>query len=301
MSRFFAIERWKAFPQDNGGNYAIIFSVLLTTLLVAAGAGIDGVETVTVRSDIQNAMDSAVIAAAANGDTLDTDYATKFFLSNLPTASTNTDADIDSNNRINISSVSFTTDSDGNIVGTARATLKTTILGLAGIPTVNLTIKAKSAGSVEQKIESATFKIKSAQGAYDKDIYFFTRDSEGNVVDETLILEYDYQYSRWGSHKYYTPAKTSDTTINVGDYSAYGYKMVVYEDNTYTGQHTNPKEYYSDDADAPTWTKVVGECTDSGGSTNYWEDGGDANYLDFVFTVVCTEGSSGASSVRLVE
>jgi hypothetical protein len=77
--------------------------------------------------------------------------------------------------------------------------------------------------------------------------------------------------------------------------------MIVYEDNSYTGKHINPVTHYSDDADASKWTKVAGACTDPSGSTNNWEDGGDSNYLDFVFTDTCTESSSGSKNVRLIE
>ncbi len=270
-------------------------------LLVTAGTGIDVVESITTRNEMQNALDSAVLAAAAKGGALDEDYAKKYFLSNIRDASVSPDADSGPNGRIVVSSLNFSTDSDGNIVGKAYVKQKTSLMAIAGIPTIGMNIAAKALGSVETKIETATYKIKSAQGAYDKDIYFFTRDSKGNIISEELILQYDYSYSRYGGYKYYTPAKTTDVTINVGDYASYGYKMVVYEDNTYKGKHDHPKEYYSDDPNASKWTKTEGKCTDSGGSTNYWEDGGDSNYLDFVFTLVCTEGTSGASSVRLVE
>jgi hypothetical protein len=180
-------------------------------------------------------MDSAVLAAAAKGSPLDEPYAKQFFLSNVAGISAASDDESASGDWLTVHSVDFVADTDGSVVGTAHATVNTLLMSIAGISTVDLDIKAKASGSSEKKIEDATYQIKNAQGAYDKDIYFFTRDANGNIVDETLILKYDYKYSGGKGYKYYTPAKTSDITIKVGDYTSYGYKMVVYEDTTYTG------------------------------------------------------------------
>jgi Flp pilus assembly protein TadG len=284
------------FAKNRDGNFAITFSVILTLVLAAVGAGIDVANGVSVRSDLQLALDSAVLAAAAKGGTLDQKFAENFFASNAQSMTVNPDELAETNGWINVHTLTFSTDSSGNIVGTARATMQTTLMSIAGFSDLDISVTSKAAANTETKIEKATFKIKNAQGAYDKDIYFFTRDAKGKILSETLVLQYDYA----APHKYFKPAKTSDITVNVGDYTSYGYKMVVYEDLTYTGKHVSPKPHYSDDADGASWQKITGKCTDSAGSTNNWEDGGDSNYLDFAFTVKCTEGVAKTTNVRLL-
>jgi Flp pilus assembly protein TadG len=273
------------FAKSRDGNFAIVFAVGLTGLLMAAGVGLDVANSISARRQMQNALDSAVLAAASKGGALDQAYAKTFFESNAL------------NGWIDLNSLAFSTDEDGNIVGSAHAKMKTTLMAIAGVTDIDIAVSSKATSTSETKIENATFNIKNAKGAFDKDIYFYTRDANGKIVSETLILQYDYV----NPNQYYKPAKTSSITVNVGHYASYGYKMVVYEDTSYNGKHIKPKTHYSDDADASTWTKVSGECSDSKGSTNYWEDQGDNDFLDFIFTVKCTETVSGTKDIRLLE
>jgi Flp pilus assembly protein TadG len=290
----------KQFARNRHGNFAIAFAVSAAFIVMAVGGALDFSTAVTVRKHLQAAIDGAVLAAASKGTTIDQTYAKQFFATNVSAYSVSATNGLVTKNWTDVDALNFTQDASGNIVGTAHASMKTSLVAIAGISTIGITVTAAAKGTTQTKIASATFKIKSAQGAYDKDIYFYTRDKSGAVTSETLILQYDYT-SSGGGKKTFTPATTSSTTINIGDYASYGYKMVVYEDTTYKGLHTNPKTHYSDDADAAKWTKVTGACTDTSGATNNWEDGGDSNYLDFVFTDTCTETTSSTKDVRLVE
>jgi hypothetical protein len=44
-----------------------------------------------------------------------------------------------------------------------------------------------------------------------------------------------------------------------------------------------------------------GNCSNATGATYNWEDGGDANFQDFVYNMKCTTGVAADSLVRLVK
>jgi Flp pilus assembly protein TadG len=289
----------KAVLRDRGGNMAVLTGLAFIPIVGAVGLAIDVSDAISVRNKVQHALDAAALAAAAKYPTMDVAYAKSFLmadLANLPIAPNAGDPGY----AVSLAGSDFTMDADGVVTGTASVDVKTTFMGLAGFTTTRLNVVSTAASINKTKVGSATYNITNAQGAYDKDIYFFTRDKGGNILSETLILKYDYTLSKGKGSTVFTPPKSLSTTIKVGDYASYGYKMVVYEDNSYTGKTINPKSYYSDDPKSPAWRKITGDCT-TGTSTENWEDGGDANYKDFVFDVTCSEVEVATGKVRLVQ
>ncbi len=275
------------FAISRKGNFAVMTAILAAPVIIAAGMSVELANAYQKKKDFQNGLDSATLAAAARGGTLDPVLTKKYFQPSSQTGG------------YVVTGPVFTRDSDGIVTGTVQIDIPTQLLSIAGFTTIPIKVTSKAIGQTELKISKATFQILSASGAYDKDFYFFTRDTGGNILTETLILKYDYDHST--QTKTFTPPVTSTNTITVGMYASYGYKMVVFEDNSYTGKRINPKTYYSDAANASTFQKQTGTCSSAGGQTNNWEDGGDGNYLDFVFKTTCVESSVLTGQARLTQ
>jgi hypothetical protein len=78
--------------------------------------------------------------------------------------------------------------------------------------------------------------------------------------------------------------------------------MVVYQDWTnYSGALINPVEMWSDAANASTFVKQTGVCSNSSGAQYNWEDAGDTDFIDFVDTLTCTTGVASNAVVRLTK
>jgi hypothetical protein len=263
-------------------------AVMAVPLALAAGMAIDYNRISSAKSSIQSALDSVVLAAGAD-TSFNAEVAMKFFKANRKDSSS-----------LTISNLTFKSEGSGVILGTAEAIVPLGIMGLAGQGDKKITVTSRAKTADKMKMSNVEFQITNTQGAFDKEIYIFTKDKDGKVTSETLMMSYDYTYSSSGGTKVFTPSMGVSKSVSVGSYDTVGQKMVVYEDNSYRGKKVNPKNYLSDDKKASTWTKTKGECTDPGGQTQNWEDGGDSNYMDVVFTLKCTTVSSGSKTVRLM-
>lgn len=276
--------RMRALGLDERGNLTVVGALSVLPLIVAFGMAVDYDRMSRGRTEVQQALDAATLASAATGK-LDSTLSTKVFNANF----SNVDA--------TVSSLSFTTTGE-NIVGTANVAITTSFAGLVGVQT--MTVAATStAVPVPQAITGATFKSMSAQGAYSKDVFLFTRSAAGAITSQTTVLTYRYTYKNGVGTKTLTPSAGVTKTITVGPYETYGVGLVIYEDNSYTGKLVNPVTKYSDAADAATWIRTTGTCGGSGGATYNVEDGGDTNFLDFVYNMTCTVGASKTQKPRL--
>ncbi len=279
----------RQFARDCSGQVTLIFAAVALPVAVAAGVAIDYNRVSRDQLSLQAALDSAVLAAGAKS-TFDADTAAKYFARNQH-----------ANDGITINSLAFKSEGNGVVSGTAQATVPLGMLGIAGLGRPKITVSTRAKSTDVLKMSETEFKITNAQGAYDKEIYLFTKDKDGKITSETLVLSYDYTYTSSGGTKTFSPSMTASKTASVGPYDTVGQKMVVYEDNTYRGRKVNPKAYFSDDKAASSWTKSTGNCTDKAGQTQNWEDGGDSNYMDFVFNVKCKTVTSGSRTVRLLK
>lgn len=275
------------FLANEDGNLSLVLALAALPLCMIAGAAIDYSRIGSTRTAMQNALDSAVLASAAIEGGLDEASAKSFLKANSEFSG------------VNIAHVDIRKDDSGQVVGTLKADIAMGLANLMGSSRRSILLVSKAVGTFPEKITEATFQIISAKGAYDKDIYFFTKDKDGKVLKETLVLQYDYTYSSGKGTAKFTPAKTSAMTISVGPYETYGQRVVVYQDTSYVGKHINPVSFSSDDAKASTWTKSQGDCTDK--QTQSWEDGGDKDFIDFVFTMTCETSKSGKAVVRLTD
>ena len=70
----------RSFAVSEGGNFAIMASILAVPLVVAAGVAMDLSTLSRTRSELQNAMDSAVLAVAREGKEIDDNQAKQIAL-----------------------------------------------------------------------------------------------------------------------------------------------------------------------------------------------------------------------------
>ena len=279
-----SVNRLRTLGSDERGNLTVVAALSALPLIVAFGMAVDYDRVSRGRTEVQHALDAATLASAATGK-LDTTLSTQVFNANF----SNADAAV--------SNLSFTTSGE-TIVGTAKVAITTSFSGLVGVQSMMVTATS-TAVPVPQAITGATFKSVSAQGAYSKDVFLFTRNAAGAITSQSTVLTYRYTYKSGVGTKTLTPSAGVTKTITVGPYETYGVGLVIYEDNSYTGKLVNPVTKYSDAADAATWIKTTGSCGASGGATYNVEDGGDTNFLDFVYNMTCVTGASASKKPRL--
>jgi hypothetical protein len=86
--------------------------------------------------------------------------------------------------------------------------------------------------------------------------------------------------------------------FTVPKYSTYGVGMIVYQDLSYQGGMINPVEMFSD-VNPESFVHQTGKCSDAAGAQFNMEDGGDGNFLDFVYTMKCVTGVAPNTTARL--
>ncbi|HYD15428.1 MAG TPA: TadE/TadG family type IV pilus assembly protein [Hyphomicrobium sp.] len=124
------MRRLKRFHRDDRGSVAVIFAMMLVTMLVAAGVAIDYGRGVSLHASMQQALDAAVLAGVTEEPSQRIARAQAFF-----------DAGIGKSEAENIS-VTFTKDGEDKLSGRARADIRTTLTGLLGIPTLEIATTA---------------------------------------------------------------------------------------------------------------------------------------------------------------
>ncbi len=128
--------RLQTFAGDERGVVGIIFALAAVVLVAAAGIAIDFARAAHVRTEMQSALDSAVLAGVRADSDTKVAAAEEIFGANFTNGLSE---DVTS---------SFTPVSDVEFAGAATARLNTTLAGLLGIPelTVHATSKAKGIG-----------------------------------------------------------------------------------------------------------------------------------------------------------
>lgn len=276
--------KFRSFIGSRSGNISVIAAVSLMPIVAVGGSGLDYARMSSVRAAAQAALDSGALAAGSTGKI------------NLAPASTVFSKNFTISD-VTVSNLAYTSSGE-TINGTVDLSMPTTFLGILSVSSLDFTVTTQ-AKVATAKLATATFKLVSAQGAFDKDIFIWTKNKAGTITSTTTVLKYDYTYSKGVGTKNYTPAIGGSYTVTIQDYETYGLGMIAYEDTTYTGKRTNPKYFYSDAIDASNFIKKTGLCTASGGETSNWEDGGDSNFLDLVSNMTCTLSTGTEALVRL--
>ncbi len=126
----------RAFLACTSGSIAIVYSVSAVGLLAASGAALDYLRVTTTRDDLQQAMDSAVLAGVAGSAQFAEQkfIAEAYFAANKPA--------------INVmGAASFVRDGE-KLVGRIGATIDTTLMRVVGIDTLDIAVTSAASGEV---------------------------------------------------------------------------------------------------------------------------------------------------------
>jgi len=176
------------FAQDERGNIAIIFALVLMPLLAGVGAAMDYSKAADVRAHLQAALDAAVLAGAKDSTaSAQIVTAKSFFEGQQPkTFTTNPSA-------------TFSVDSSGVLNGTATAKVPTSVMGVFGVQTLDVTVKAAAAAApsgskvcillVDQSKSQTLLANSGAQlQAPDCEIHVRTTSTPGAIVNSGVNL-----------------------------------------------------------------------------------------------------------------
>ena len=111
------------------GQVGVIVGLSAVPMAMAVGFGIDYSRAVTLRSQLQAALDAAVIAGAKDGTSGWTTVATNTMTAAVPSG-------------VTVSSKAFALDADGNYAGTATGTLSTTFSSLFALASLQVDVAA---------------------------------------------------------------------------------------------------------------------------------------------------------------
>ncbi|WP_407050626.1 TadE/TadG family type IV pilus assembly protein [Methyloraptor flagellatus] len=271
------------------GNVVVVFALTVPIVASATGGFVDFNRMGSLRRQVQDAMDLSVLSAFKTTTVPNNAVALQVFSSRT----------FDPALKVDIPT--FTNPNASSIKGSVTAKYKPAFLSMAGITSLDIAVSSTALAEQSQGIATLTASTVSAKGAFDKQIYFFTKDADGKVISQSLLLDYDYTLNGYNytSTKVYTPPIGNSKTITIQPYQTYGYYMIAYQDTTYYGKRINPVTSWSDDPNAAKFRKSTGDCSTSSGQTDNWEDGGDNDFADFSLTLKCTKGPTGPLVVRL--
>jgi Putative Flp pilus-assembly TadE/G-like len=138
------------FVQDKNGNMGMIFALSSLPVLLSVGLGVDYSRATDAQSAMQSAADSAVLAAILDQST--TTCALK-----RPGVLKSVTATIASKGwvKYNEADISISDDPDGGCVVNFAAKIDTSIMAIAGYPTMDLGVKATAIAAPSKKIEIA--------------------------------------------------------------------------------------------------------------------------------------------------
>lgn len=165
----------KAILRDKRGTVAVFFAVAAMPILVVLGGGIDFMQVTRARSLLQQALDTATLAATSNtaaaNTLLNTNDSSGALFSNI--------------------SVSWTNNSDGSVTGTATGQVRTTFLQLVHLPSIPITVSSTAAKTSAQTPSSVIFTLTGAYGWYWKEVDLYTHTV--GASSDTLVASYIYQ------------------------------------------------------------------------------------------------------------
>lgn len=130
--------------RDARGNTTIIFGLSFFVLVAAAGGALDSYNAYSARSDLQDALDSAVLAGVRASDSSQVTVASAAFDKNLPAALSGATDSYAA--QVSSSSASSGTVVTAALAGTAQSTVHTFFLKMLGIDDVKITASATASG-----------------------------------------------------------------------------------------------------------------------------------------------------------
>jgi Flp pilus assembly protein TadG len=119
----------RAFARHQEGGVAVVFGLSVVTLLMAAGVALDYARAYSIESSLQSDLDAAVLGAATRLDSPNTLQAA---------GATYFDENWKAKHHVQSVAVSINKVDDKKVVGTATATVPTTLMQIAGFTTIAL-------------------------------------------------------------------------------------------------------------------------------------------------------------------
>lgn len=132
MLALLAADRIRRFARDVRGNIAIVAALGSIPFVLAAGIAVDYSRAAAAKSNLQAAIDAAVLAGARDGSSSWTTLATNVLNAQLKTGD------------LAVASTTFSQDASGRYVGSATGSVKSTFAGLVAVQSlpVNATATA---------------------------------------------------------------------------------------------------------------------------------------------------------------
>ncbi len=273
--------------RDAKGSVAIATALSALVVLICAGAAIDYLRLVHARTELQGALDSATLAAAARPGALD-QTASRYFTFNGKAPQTK------------VTSVSFSKRGDGTVDGMLTAEIPASFMSVAGFGGLTLRVASAARRIAPASPTKLSLKIAGGSSVYDKEYFVVVKDKSGRILRETKLFDYDHTCLCHSSGPTFTPAKDSTVSVTLAAGETASYKMVVYRDPFKKGFRFDPDPLLSDSASTQAYLKLAGQCSDLGGQTQNWEDGLSTTYNALVVNVTCVDIPSGKQNVVLV-
>ncbi|MGA8172215.1 MAG: TadE/TadG family type IV pilus assembly protein [Methylocystis sp.] len=165
-----------AFRRQQSGAVAIIFALAIIPIVMLTGVAIDYSRATSARSKLQQALDAATLKAVTNFND-----AASVLQVNLAGAGL---SGVTSN---------WITNPDGSVTGVASGQLDSTMLGVLGVDSLNVSTSATATlKSVATMVpNSATFNMKAAKGWAWKQLQLYVHSS--GTSSDTLLASWTYQ------------------------------------------------------------------------------------------------------------
>ncbi len=161
--------------REDDGVVAVLFALALLPIMLFVGAGVDFLRVDRAQSELQQALDTATLAATTNQSN-----AATINITNQPNTSLLQNA-----------TASWTKNADGSITGTADAQVPTTFLQLAHLNSIAIHASATATNQTARTPSTVIFTLTGAYGWYWKEIDLYVHTV--GASSDTLLASYFYQ------------------------------------------------------------------------------------------------------------
>ncbi len=249
------------FRSSSSGQITFSLALVSVPLILTIGSAIDYGMLLRARSSLQQALDSATLAAAAKDGTLNPQTARSYFVLNGTLSG------------VTLGRIDFTKTSDGTVIGTATASVPAVFMKIVRKGDFNVRLTSKANGVPESK-QRNLIGVHSAKGIYDIEIYFYAQNAAGAITNRMLFMTYDYSLdpkTGKGTSSLTKNPNIGNFTVPLG--SIYGTMLIVYLDTSGRGQRINPDVLRSEapEAERRFYVKTTGDCWSSSAMTFFWE------------------------------
>jgi Flp pilus assembly protein TadG len=118
------------FQKARDGGIAPIFAMSAVAIVLSVGLGVEYSRSLATQADMQAALDSAALAAVAMPSAQRAAFGTSVFQASFPSGS-----------------VSWTNNANGSLTGTASVALPTTLMGVAGVNSIQLAARSTASAA----------------------------------------------------------------------------------------------------------------------------------------------------------